>query len=89
MIKNIIIVFQFFLLFSLMTQKPENVDILVKDLATSKDMVVDGTEYIKKTFNKEFSAVEEKIEDFEQNKAAESPVEQIDVETWFKEKDEK
>ena len=74
MFKNIIIVFQFFLLFSLMTQKPENVDILVKDLATSKEMVVDGTEYIKKTFNKEFTVVEEKFEEFEQNKAAESPI---------------
>lgn len=89
MLKNIIIIFQFFLLFSLMTQKPENVDILVKDLATSKEMVVDGTEYVKKTFSKEFSVVEEKFEEFEQNKAAESPIDQIDVETWFKEKDEK
>ncbi len=74
MLKNIIIIFQFFLLFSLMTQKPENVDILVKDLATSKEMVVDGTEYVKKTFSKEFSVVEEKFEEFEQNKAAESPI---------------
>jgi hypothetical protein len=57
-----------------MTQKPENVDILVKDLATSKEMVVDGTEYVKKTFSKEFSVVEEKFEEFEQNKAAESPI---------------
>ena len=74
MLKNIIIIFQFFLLFSLMTQKPENVDILVKDLITSKDMVVEGTEYVKKTFSKEFSVVEEKFEEFEQNKAAESPI---------------
>ena len=86
MLKNIIIIFQFFLLFSLMTQKPENVDILVKDLATSKEMVVDGTEYVKKTFSKEFSVVEEKIEEFEQNKAAESPIGKIQEETWFNEK---
>ena len=74
MLKNIIIIFQFFLLFSLMTQKPENVDILVKDLAASKEMVVDGTAYVKKTFSKEFSVVEEKFGEFEQNKAAESPI---------------
>lgn len=86
MLKNIIIIFQFFLLFSLMTQKPENVDILVKDLATSKEMVVDGTEYVKKTFSKEFSVVEEKFEEFEQNKAAESPVDQIEEETFFTDK---
>jgi hypothetical protein len=64
MLKNIIIIFQFFLLFSLLTQKPENVDILVKDLATSKEMVVEGTKYIQKTFNKEFTAVEEIEQDF-------------------------
>ena len=83
MLKNIIIIFQFFLLFSLMTQKPENVDILVKDLATSREMVVDGTEYVKKTFSKEFSVVEEKFEEFEQNKAAESPVGNIEEDTFF------
>jgi hypothetical protein len=60
MLKNIIIIFQFFLLFSLMTQKPENVDILVKDLITSKDMVIEGTEYLKKTIEKEYSAHDEK-----------------------------
>ena len=86
MLKNIIIIFQFFLLFSLMTQKPENVDILVKDLATSKDMVVEGSEYVKKTFSKEFSAVEEKFEEFEQNKAAESPVGNIEEDTFFTDK---
>ena len=59
MFKTIIIIFQFFLLFSLMTQKPENVDILVKDLATSTEMVVEGAEYLKKTFDKEFTVVEE------------------------------
>ena len=69
MFKNVIIIFQFFLLFSLMTQKPENVDILVKDLATSKDMVVDGAEYVKKTFNKEFTVVEEEFVPHKQNKS--------------------
>tara|TARA_B110000467_G_scaffold65796_1_gene60025 strand:+ start:266 stop:415 length:150 start_codon:yes stop_codon:yes gene_type:complete len=42
-----------------MTQKPENVDILVKDLATSTEMVAEGAEYLKKTFDKEFTVVEE------------------------------
>jgi hypothetical protein len=50
-----------------MVQKPENVDIIVKDLVTSKDMVVEGTEYIKKTFEKEFTVVEETIEPIEES----------------------
>jgi hypothetical protein len=72
-------------------QKPDNAKLLIKDLATSKEMVVDGAEYVKKTFEKEFTVVEEKtsFNPFEQNKAAESNVwikEQTIVEdTWFNE----
>jgi len=76
MFKNFIIIVLFFILCSLMIQKPDNAKLLIKDLATSKDMVIGGTEYIQKTFNEEFSVVEEKIE---------SPVAIIE-ETWFNEK---
>jgi len=93
MLKNCIIIFQFFLLCSLLIQKPDNAELLIKDLATSKEMVVDGAEYVKKTFEKEFSVVEDKIsefEPFEQNKAAPSNVfikeQTIVEETWFNEK---
>ena len=93
MFKNIIIIFLFFLLCSLLIQKPDNAKLLIKDLATSKEMVIDGTEYIKKTFDREFTAVEDKVsgfQPFEQNKSATSNVfikEQTIVEdTWFNEK---
>ena len=59
MFKNFIIIFLFFLLCSLLIQKPDNAKILIQDLATSKEMVMDGAEYVKKTFDKEFTAVEE------------------------------
>ena len=55
MFKNCIIIFQFFLLCSLLIQKPENAELLIKDLATSKELVLEGAEYIHKTFDKEFS----------------------------------
>ena len=44
-----------FLLCSLLFQNKENVNILVKDLADTKELVVDGADYVKKTFEKEFS----------------------------------
>ena len=93
MFKNFIIIFLFFLLCSLLIQKPDNAKLLIQDLATSKEMVMDGAEYVKRTFDKEFTVVEEKVsefESFEQNKAAVSNVfikEQTIVEdTWFNEK---
>ena len=81
MFKNFIIIFLFFLLCSLLIQKPDNAKLLIKDLATSKEMVIEGAEYVKKTFDTEFTVVEDKVsefEPFEQNKAAESNV-------WIKE----
>ena len=62
MFKNFIIIFLFFLLSSLLIQKPDNAELLIKDLATSKEMVVEGAEYVKKTFSKEFSVIEEEKE---------------------------
>ena len=92
MFKNFIIIFLFFLLCSLLIQKPDNAKLLIRDLATSKEMVMDGAEYVKKTFDKEFTVVEEKINPFVQNKAAESPIplleslKEIEEDTWFNEK---
>jgi len=57
MFKNIVIVILVFLLCSLLFQNKENVNILVKDLADTKELVVDGVTYVKKTFEKEFSEV--------------------------------
>ncbi|SVB64286.1 uncharacterized protein METZ01_LOCUS217140 [marine metagenome] len=38
-------------------QNKENVNLLVKDLADTKELVIDGADYVKKTFEKEFSEV--------------------------------
>jgi len=57
MFKNIVIVILVFLLCSLLFQNKENVNLLVKDLADTKELVVDGADYVKKTFEKEFSEV--------------------------------
>ena len=57
MFKNIIIIILVFLLCSLLFQNKENVNLLVKDLADTKELVVDGADYVTKTFKKEFSDV--------------------------------
>ena len=57
MFKNIVIVILVFLLCSLLFQNKENVNLLVKDLADTKELVIDGADYVKKTFEKEFSEV--------------------------------
>tara|TARA_R100000808_G_C2115757_1_gene128444 strand:+ start:132 stop:395 length:264 start_codon:yes stop_codon:yes gene_type:complete len=54
MIKNFIIIVQFFIIFSLMVQKPENLNVLVHDAATAKKMVIDGADYLHETFDREF-----------------------------------
>ena len=62
MFKNFIIVILVFILCSLLFQNKENVNILVKDIADTKELVVDGADYVKKTFDKEFSVQEFKID---------------------------
>ena len=58
MFKNIIIIFLIYLIASLMIQKPDNVDLVVKDAAIAKEMVVEGAEYLHKTFDTiEYEAV--------------------------------
>ena len=66
MFKNFIIILLFFLLCSLLIQKPDNAKLLIQDLATSKEMVMDGADYIQKTFDKEFTVVDETIESIEE-----------------------
>ena len=58
MFKTFIIVILVFLLCSLLFQNKENVNILVKDLADTKALVVDSADYVKKAFEKEFSVQE-------------------------------
>ena len=55
MFKNVVIIILVFLLCSLLFQNKENVNILVKDLVDTKELVVDCANYVKKTFEKEFS----------------------------------
>ena len=55
MFKNFIIVVLVFILCSLLFQNKENVNILVKDLADTKELVVDGTSYLKESFDRNFN----------------------------------
>ena len=89
MIKNFIIIVLSFVVFSLMVQKTENVDLIVKDAATAKEMVVEGVEYVHKTFDKEFSVHSDEEYENEHGESRQDPVDKIDVETWFEEKHEK
>ena len=58
MFKNIIIAVLIVVILNLLVQNKQNVDILVNDLANTKEMVVDGTNYVTKAFEKEFSVQE-------------------------------
>ena len=58
MFKNIIIIVLVVVILNLLIQNKQNVDILVNDLANTKDLVVDGTNYVTKAFEKEFSVQE-------------------------------
>ena len=62
MFKNFIIIILIFFLCSLLFQNKENVNILVKDLADTKELVVDGTNYVTKAFEIEFSVQEFKVD---------------------------
>ena len=62
MFKNFIIVILVFILCSLLFQNKQNVNILVENMAETKDLVVDGTNYVTKAFEKEFSVQEYKVD---------------------------
>ena len=91
MFKNFIIICLVFVVFSLMVQKPENIDLLVKDTVEAKEMVVKGVEYAKNSYELLFNpkAYIESIEsiggaDPEPNR--EPMKRKIQEETWFNEK---
>ena len=65
MFKNVIILILMFLLSSLLIQKPNNAELLIKNLATIKTYVVDGTYYLKAAFIKEFPVIDEAEEKLE------------------------
>ena len=65
MFKNIIILSLIFLLSSLLIQKPNNAELLIKNVATIKAMVVDGTYYLRSAFIKEFPVIDEAEEKLE------------------------
>ena len=81
MFKNVVIIILVFLLCSLLFQNKKNVDILVKDLADTKALVVDSADYVKKTFEKEFSVEETEDDQFSLEKES-----MIKEETFFDEK---
>ena len=91
MFKNFIIVVLVFILCSLLFQNKENVNILVKDLADTKEMVVDGTNYVTKAFEKEFSVHEFKVDvDIPSLQIQKEPFSEgsdIQEDTFFTEKD--
>ena len=62
MFKSIIIAGLIIVILNLLVQNKQNVDILVNDLANTKELVVDGADYVKKTFEKEFSVHEFKVD---------------------------
>ena len=82
MFKNIVIVILVFLLCSLLFQNRDNVNILVKDMADTKELVVDGVKYVKKAIDKEFSDEKFKI-DIPSLQIEKEPM--IREETFFKE----
>ena len=62
MFKNIIIAVLVVVILNLLVQNKQNVDILVNDFVITKELVVDGADYVKKTFDKEFSVHEYKVD---------------------------
>ena len=62
MFKNIIIAVLVVVILNLLVQNKQNVDILVNDLAATKEMVVDGTNYVTKAFEKEFSVQDDNVD---------------------------
>ena len=85
MFKNIIIAVLVVVILNLLVQNKQNVDILVNDLANTKELVVDGADYVKKTFEKEFSVQEFNVDiDIPSLQIEKEPM--IRDETFFEEK---
>ena len=90
MFKNIIIAVLVVIILNLLVQNKQNVDILVNDLANTKELVVDGADYVKKTFEKEFSVhefdVDIDIPSMQMQKEPFSEGSDIQEDTFFEEK---
>ena len=86
MFKNIIIIVLVVVILNLLIQNKQNVDILVNDLANTKDLVVDGTNYVTKAFEKEFSVQEFNVDiDIPSMQTEKEPM--IREETFFNEEE--
>ena len=86
MFKNIIIAVLIVVILNLLVQNKQNVDILVNDLANTKDLVVDGTNYVTKAFEKEFSVQEFNVDiDIPSMQIEKEPT--IKEETFFNEEE--
>ncbi len=64
MFKNFIIIILIILLGSLLFNNEKNVELLVGNMADTKNKVVDGVKYLNKTFDKEFEVHEVHDEPF-------------------------
>ena len=85
MFKNIIIAVLVVVILNLLVQNKQNVDILVNDLANTKNLVVDGTNYVTKAFEKEFSVQEFNVDiDIPSMQIEKEPT--IKEETFFEDK---
>jgi len=62
MYKNILIIILVFLLCSLLFQNKSNINILMGNVADTKDKIVNGAEYVKETFDDNFSEKEFEID---------------------------
>ena len=91
MFKSIIFAGLIIVILNLLVQNKQNVDILVNDLAATKELVVDGADYVKKTFEKEFSVHEFKVDiDLPSMQIQKEPFSEgsdIQEDTFFTEKD--
>ena len=54
MIKNLIIMMLFLALGLLLIQNPKNINVLVKDAAVGKEMIIDGADYLHETIDRQF-----------------------------------
>ncbi len=96
MFKNFIIICLVFVVFSLMVQKPENFDLLVKDTVEAKEMVEKGFSYAKNSYEILFNprAYIDSLEPVEsvKSESKSEPMERniqerhFQEETWFNEK---
>lgn len=86
MFKNIIILILGFLLCSLLYQDKNNVTLLKNEVGTMSDLVVDGTSYLKKSFDEKFSEKEPMVRDKFYVEGSKSSTDNIQEETFFEDK---